>query len=366
MREVVVWRDAAQTWKGVMIRTFGKLWACGLLVLSLAAPVLGGEVSHDSVSVRLAPVGTNVYPPVITALAVDPSGQWIAAAGDDHHIRIISRSELKTEYTLTQHHDWVRGLEFSHDGSLLASVGNDGQLVLWDRDLSWSSTKRVEVAPALRAVAFAPDSRMVAAVGFAPQVHLFGVSSDLQPTLNCSCRDLRSITYRADAAVLATAGRSGDVHLYDPETGSSLGEIQLHRQRICDIQFIGQTSMILSVGEDGHAVVYDTDTRRVVRDIAVPDCKLFAACVIDDNHIAVGGSDNAVRIYRVDSGEVVSVLVGHSGSIAALAVINGDLYSGSFDTTLRSWNIRSLINNQRVAEIDSTIQPDARTSRLTK
>ncbi len=330
----------------------------------MGEPLKSSDFAHDSVSVRLEPVGINQYPPVITALAIDPLGEWIAASGDDHVIRLLSRSTMKVEATLIKHVDWVRSLEFSPDGKRLVSAGNDGQLIVWHRDSDWSAEQGLVDAPALRCATFSPDGKMIAAVGFAPKVFLMSVDSDARPKLDCACRDLRSVDYRSDSLMLAVAGRSGDVHFYEATTGSTLGDVQLHRKRISNVGFIGDTNRLFTTGEDGHAVVYDTELRRVLQDFEVANCKLFAGCMLGESHLAVGGSDNLIRIFNIDNGTLVAKLLGHSGTIATLVSANGELYSGSFDTTLRRWDLRGIVSGARVAEIDVATQPDARTSRL--
>ena len=70
-------------------------------------------------------------PPVVTAMSISPDGEWIAAAGDDHAIRIVSIRSGATRTTLQGHTDWVKGLEFSPSGNELASCSNDGTLRRW-------------------------------------------------------------------------------------------------------------------------------------------------------------------------------------------------------------------------------------------
>jgi WD40 repeat protein len=139
----------------------------------------------------------------VHALAFSPDGQTLAAAGDDGNIRLWNVVNLRdrgqcvvnnpvealafapdgkslvaglgaapflrtaagsdtnfrpTNATLPPVHSrGVRGLAFSMDGKLLASVGDDSQLILW-KVATWDAKKYLLANP-IRGVSFAPDGR---------------------------------------------------------------------------------------------------------------------------------------------------------------------------------------------------------------
>ena len=344
-----------------MIARLAILALAGTIVCGSSA--LSAEPLQAELTLRLRPLHTDRDAPVVTAIAVDPRGKLIAAAGDDHVIRVLSCEDWSLVAELDLHEDWVRDLQFSPDGKLLASVANDGKLLLWERDANWRTVEAMGDAPALRSVRFSPDGTMMATVGFAPEVYLVGVRDERRPRLNCGCRDLRTVAYRGDGLLLGVAGRSGDVHFYDAVTGSTVEGIQLHARRINALLFIGNTARTLTVAEDGHAVIYDSNDHRVIHDVAIPNTILMTACMIDDQYGAVAGSDNTIHIIDVNSGKIVRQLVGHSGSVASLAYQDGLLYSGGFDTTLRIWSTAAIEGASRVAGTEAAVAPDARTSR---
>ncbi len=338
------------------------LQLCLLLFASWGAEA--AEPLQPSLTVQLKPTRPERVAPVITALAIDPRDQLLAVAGDDHVIRVLDTSDWSVVAVLDLHRDWIRDLHFNGDGRLLASVANDGRLLLWERDNHWRTVEALGEVAALRAVRFSPDSSMVATVGFAPEVYLVGVDNERRPRLNCGCQDLRTIAYRHDGLLLGAAGRSGDLHLYDAITGSTIEDVQLHNRRINSMVFIGQTGRTLTVGDDGQAIVYDTTDRSVVHTIKIPRTKLLSVCMIEQTFAAVGGTDNVIYIIELETGELVQRLVGHTGSVSSLVYREGMLYSGSFDTTMRAWSVANFTDTARVAGADAALVPDARTSRL--
>ena len=327
---------------------------------SAPAVIPGGQ---HNIAVQLKPTGENHNYPVITAMAIDPRGELLAASGDDHVIRILRRSDLVLVSELRGHGDWVQSIDFSPDGSLLVSVANDGQLMTWARDDGWKREVSMRDLPALRSVRFSPTGEMVATVGFSQRLFLMGIGNDKRPTLTCGCRDLRTLDYRGDGLVIAAAGRSGDIFLFNAVTGSTIADVKLHRRRIHEVKFIGTSSKLITASEDGHAIIYDTEKREVLHDLHIPSCQLMSVCVLGEKHLALGGSDNTIRVYNIESGTLVEQLQGHTGTVASLKFIDNVLYSGSFDTTVRRWNLNGVLADAVVAGIYDGQQPSIRSSR---
>ncbi len=296
---------------------------------------------------RLLPLNPHRQPPVVTAMAIDPRGEVLAVAGDDASIRILDAGDLREYDRLVAHRDLVRTLTFRCDSNILASGGNDGSLVLWDRNANWAVTRRLDDLPTLFCVRFSPDGKQLAAVGFDSDLMLFGSSS--QPQLHCQCSDLRGVAYDAAGGRLAVSGRSGTLYLYDTRDARPLGEFPIHTSRVRDLVFLPGTELAATVAEDGAATIFDLNQHRVVKRIDLLPCKLFTMAAIDRTQIAVAGSDNRIRIVDCASGEIIDHLDGHQGSISSLVFCNGWLYSGGFDATVRKWNV-SRRAGERVAE----------------
>ena len=168
----------------------------------------------DLRTIQLKPVSADFEGTVIQAIASDPRGELIAVAGDDHSIRIMNVATLKVLKRLSGHSDLIQTLQFNSSGNELVSAGNDGQLMLWNRNADFRIIQRIANAPALACVRFSPDGQEMAAVGFDSQVYLIGRGKRAgRPKVECDCTDLRAVDYRSDGKVLAVAGRSGDLHL---------------------------------------------------------------------------------------------------------------------------------------------------------
>ena len=270
---------------------------------------------------------------VVTSIAVDPTGERLAVAGDDHTIRILNAATLVQTDLLEGHRDLIRTLAFNPSGQVLASAGNDGQLILWDCQNSFEELRRLAAAPALTCVRFSPAGSVLAAVGFDSRV--FFIGKEQGRDVRCDSKDLRAVAFRDDDRVLAVGGRTGNLHLFDPREGEPLGIYPVHRGRIHGIYFQRDSNLAITVGEDGYVNVFDSMNRTVKHRIAVTTGRIFTVAHVDSQRVAVAGSDNSIRIVNTDTGKVEHRLEGHQGSIAALASSGGQLFSGGYDATLK-------------------------------
>jgi WD40 repeat protein len=303
-------------------------------------------------------------PPVVTAMSISPDGEWIAAAGDDHAIRIVSIRTGATRTTLQGHTDWVKGLEFSPSGNELASCSNDGTLRRWQLGDAPKLQKTQAAGHALLALSYIDDFQIYTA-GFGDNLYL---SLKDQPNLSiahvCECKDVRTIACSPDRQWLAYGGRDGvlRVRRIDNNTGSALSQSPtsltsndhaddiaspLHFDRIRTIRFSDDGSQLTSVGEDRRIVHFDIASRTVLGMSEIPGGKLMGLCLLSENLFAIAGSDNSIRLVGKDDQQASIKLVGHDGSVSILRKAGDKLISGSFDTTIRIWDIAEAISDSK-------------------
>ncbi len=280
--------------------------------------------------------------PVVTALAISPDGKILAAAGDDHLIRFFDLTDGKLLHTLVGHSDWVRSLDFSPNGLTLASAGDDRKVRIWDV----ASAKQLRALPehsvAIFNVAFSPDGKTVAAAGFEKQIRIYDAATGaVKRSISGPSSDMRALAFSDDGKLLATGGRNGKLQVLNVADGSEK-KLDAHQQRIRRLAFSPNDGQLASVGEDQQVRIWNLQQPGTPLTFACDGAKIMSLAFCGPNKLATGGSDNIVHLWDVTGKSEDCRLIGHTGTVAALAsnAEGTELVSGSFDTSIRIWKLQ--------------------------
>lgn len=334
--------------------------ACALAGNSVSIDVLAQDApvqpipnsvasDHAQLLIRLAPLdATAKYPPVVTAIGCSQDSKWLVAAGDDHALRVVQLADGQTFQTLQGHTDWVQAVAMIDDNQRIVSCSKDCTLRLWSASDRWTSKVLHQGEVALMALAIDKSKQYVACAGFGPQIWIYSLrDGTLLKTITCECSDQRALAFSSDGRQLACGGRDGVVRVWEWETSRRSLEQTLHQDRIRSISFSDDDAVICTVGEDRRFVRYKLQSGQLLLERKIVGGRLLSMAHIDAETIAVAGSDNTIRLIEINTGEEINRLHGHDGSVAVMVRSGGQLVSGSFDTTIRTWDLSRAMQKNR-------------------
>ena len=240
----------------------------------------------------------------VRGIAFSPDGTMVAGALFDYTIRLWRTSDGSQLETLAGHTDWVRSVAFSSDGAILASASDDNTVRLWrvlDGALLYSLENGTK---GVRSIAFSSDDSLIAAGTADGLIHLWRVQDGvLLNTLEGHKGWVRTVAFSHDGKLLASGAFDATARIWRVADGALLHELK------------GHTSSVLSV-----------------------------AFTPDDKVLATGSVDATVRLWGVENGQLRNILEGHTGFIFGIAVSPDGalLASGAGDGTVRLWDISGL------------------------
>ncbi|MGH7140987.1 MAG: WD40 repeat domain-containing protein, partial [Pirellulales bacterium] len=153
--------------------------------------------------------------------------------------------------------------------------------------------------------------------------------------------DNRALAISPDGNLLAVAGRDGYIRLWQLPQGELLRDIQADTLRIRTLAFSPDGRELASGGDGRQVRLWHVETGELSRSMPKRPGRTLSLVFCGDNRLASGSSDNLIRLWDLASGGEQLELVGHTGSVSALAwhAERSLLVSGSFDTTVRLWDL---------------------------
>ncbi len=255
--------------------------------------------------------GREVFPAItnIGPAAFSPDDHWLAVARTNLEVDLLDASTGRRAAVLTGHTESIFQLSFSLDGRLLASASRDRNVRVWRVPSGEPAGPPLRhIQPLIRAV-FSPDGRRIATRtstgrGEAHHVHTWwladateiGTSIQLSPLADPLIFDVvsgkrlfagalppevrlfdadshtyldslpgvssmpRCWAFSPDGSRFALGSDGGTAHVWNVETGETLGPSLHHHGSVECVQFSPDGSRLLTAGEDGTAKLWDLAT----------------------------------------------------------------------------------------------------------
>ena len=154
------------------------------------------------------------------------------------------------------------------------------------------------------------------------------------------------MAYSPDSICIATGGEDGKIKLWNSRTGFcyvTFPQESSHTAAITGITFAND-SVIITSSLDGTVKAHDLYRYRTFKTYTSPTPVQFLSLAVDSNgEIVVAGSNDPFHIYvwNIQTGQLLDIFTGHTGPICDLQFLSGVgvLVSGSWDGTVRTWDI---------------------------
>jgi eukaryotic-like serine/threonine-protein kinase len=292
--------------------------------------------------------------------------------------------------TLSGHKALLSSVAFSHDGKLIASASEDGQIKIWDTAtgneiraisvpsksvssiafspteyslVSASDDKLVRLWDAMtgreirrfsgnenrvHAVAFSPDGSQIASAGEDRTVRVWDAASarplhSLHPA-SIEVFGARNVAFSPDGKHLADSDFEGRIRIWDLRSEKEIKRVEGKGVRINSIVFSPDGAM-LATGQNRTVMLWDARTLIEKKTLYGHTEEVTGVAFSPDGERIVSASwDNTARIWETKTGEQKLLLRGHDLEVTAVAFSPDGrrVATGSKDRTVKIWDSTSV------------------------
>ena len=201
--------------------------------------------------------------------SVSPAGNLIAGICSDDAVRVWSAQSGELIQSLKEHGGLQGGVQFSHDGRLLAvsyeTVKYEkGTIKVFDVD-SWKVQDDFASDCMFCVLRFSPDGRRLASAGNS-ETYVWDVATQKKvATISPPFGGSAALSFSSDSKSVATANGDGFVRVYDANTGTLRGTPTEFSLEPFAVAFSPDGKSVIAGGMDKSISVIDPETGKPLR-----------------------------------------------------------------------------------------------------
>lgn len=311
---------------------------------------------------NLLPVG---HKGVVCQVCYSSDGRLLATLGDEGDVCLWDASigQLIRRMKM-ERHSFGSGLEFSGDCQLLAAASFENTVV-WEvesgeRKYCFEGHNGYIVSH----IAFHPSGMELASGGQDGRICVWDIRTGIQ----CLCLENRdqeymeyhgrnemSFCYSPDGTYLAAGFENGTMQVWEAQTGREVYNIKAHQGEIRDIKFSPDGKYLGTASRDKTAAIWDAGTGSRVSKLKEHSRDLFELDFSpDSSKVATAAMDNSACIYDVKTGKCLNYLTGHHDFVQRVRFHPGGEYlaTAACDGTSIIWEtdtgrIRHMLKKHR-------------------
>jgi WD40 repeat protein/DNA-binding XRE family transcriptional regulator len=297
--------------------------------------------------------------------------------------------ELHSIFTLPAHARGAVDVDFSPDGTRIASIGEDGTAKMWDvgsgqllftlENDSGETSSSVAFSPngkilatawatqvifwdaesgeklytfsgqsvgtdigynlGVGQISFSPDGTHLAVANMDGESKVWDIASKSEfLSLRSEEQPAKAIAYSSDGNLLANGGDEGVIRVWDAGSGEEkftfpLGGI-IHR-----VAFSPNDSSLAAASEDGSVKVWDAETGQEL--LSLPRLSgLYSIDFLSNGTLVTAGQDGTARVWDSVSGQQLLTLAGHKSTVVGVAGSPDGkrIATSGYDETVRIWD----------------------------
>jgi WD40 repeat protein len=197
----------------------------------------------------------------VAAVQFSADGSQLASASDGGEVIVWDPTTGAQQHILEGHSDMATAVQFSLDGSKLASASQDGMIIIWDPTTGAQQHILEGHLDVVTAVQFSADgTKLLSASQDGIIVTWDATTGAQQHILEAHPDVITAVQFSADGSKLASASQDGMITIWDATTGAQQHILEAHSDAVTTVQFSADGTKLASASDDQNIIVWDLKT----------------------------------------------------------------------------------------------------------
>jgi len=283
-------------------------------------------------------------------LSWSPSGEAIATASEDGTARIWDATTGEELFTLSGHQGPVNAVVWSSSGDRVVTVSDDATARVWDmvtgKELLVLTHEAPTMAAAWSPAAWSPVGNQVAVGDLSGEVVVWdGETGEQLVSLDGHAGAVNDVSWAPSADRIATASDDHTARVWDASTGEALQELTGHKYEVWRARWSPAGDRLVTTALDASTQVWDPYTGEAVMSFDPGDGIHLYADVdwspSGDQVATIRSSLGSITVLDVETGVQVLTLAGHMAKVTSLdwSPTEPLIVTASEDKTVRVWDV---------------------------
>ena len=284
------------------------------------------------------------FPGAVAPIAISPDGRTLATGAESDHAVLLWDLETGQRLAVfSGHTDAVGGLDFSADGTWLASASDDKTARIWRVATSAQSALLTGHQAPVLSVKFFPISSRLVTASVDGSARVWDESGREIAILSGHSGDRHAVAVSRDETLIATSVKDGSVRLWSGRTFRLLDT--LHDRRpgpITSVTFSPDARYLVTTGESfGGLAAWDLRTKTLLPAMTYVTSQFTSSFSPDGRLLATAGHDRMVILWDMQKQARVGTIRAHGTAVDAVCFSPDGrrLVSAGRDGVTRLWDV---------------------------
>lgn len=268
------------------------------------------------------------------------------AQDDAKSITADTASSVVQKHVIEGHIEGATSVAFSPDGGMLVTTGDDTAVRLWSAADWTMAGEYYEHSSFVKKAVFNPvDATQFVTMGWDAAVLVWSLTPEgaaVTRRLHEYSAVIEHASFSPDGQLLAFSVGDGSVHLVDMQTGEDVRQFQLNSLRVNAVSFTPDEARLILAAAGGfpeqNVLLWDAQTGEMLTVLAGHTAPVTAAAWNTDGDVLVTASaDSTLILWRSESGNylesntatepdwVTDLVFSPDNSVLAVALQNGNI-----------------------------------------